>query len=335
MEMKKCKLLAKGLLILCLGISSNINAQERYVPVQKNKFINVYQPKGDYFFGPDSKYLKEGKWYDEWVVNDHAIVKAEDGKWHIIGITHPEVLSNPLSKGIHDGEWASFHALSYATNFKSTLEENHYDDLSKILTPKDRPGEIRANHAPHIVKKDGLYHMFYGHSPLRRATSPNLYDWTPKGNIFDFEMKGGRDPHIFYHKGIYHLVFCKRHGVGMSTSTDLVNWSKPKDIFTTDSFDPESPSIVFYEGSFYMFVCSWDGKWDKKEIVGAYQHKTYVLNSDDINDFGKNAEKSVATLNAHAPEIFQGEDGQWYISSVEWPMRGVSIDKLSWKKAKK
>jgi arabinan endo-1,5-alpha-L-arabinosidase len=36
------------------------------------------------------------------------------------------------------------------------------------------------------------------------------------------------------------------------------------------------------------------------------------------------------TLNAHAAEIFQGENGQWYISSVEWPYRGVSVDKLYW-----
>lgn len=322
------------ILTLCLYVSENLTAQDLYVPVQENKFVTVYQPKGDYFFGPDSKYLKEGKWYDEWVVNDHAIKKDEEGKWHIFGITHPEVLTTPLNKGIHHGEWASFHALSYATEFKNTLEENHYDDLPKILPPKDRPGEINANHAPYIIKKDNQYIMFYGHSPLRYATSPNLYDWTPKGNLFDFKMNGGRDPHIFHYENTYYLVYCKAHGVALSTSKDLKNWTMPKEIFTTDNYDPESPSIVFYKGSFYLFVCSWDGNWDKKEIVGAYQHKTYVLNSNDINDFGKNAEKQITVLNSHAPEIFQGEDGQWYISSVEWPKRGVSIDRFTWKKEK-
>jgi beta-fructofuranosidase len=147
-------------------------------------------------------------------------------------------------------------------------------------------------------------------------------------------MKGARDPHIFYHEDTYYLIFCKAHGVGMSTSKDFKNWSKPVDIFTSDSFDPESPSMVFYKGSFYMFICSWNGNWDKKEIVGAYQHKTYVLNSDDIKDFGHDKEKVITTLNTHAPEVFQGEDGQWYLSSVEWPMRGVSIDKLKWEKLK-
>lgn len=309
----------------------SLNAQKNYVPIQENKYVTVYKPKGDYFFGPDTKYLKEGKWYDNWVVNDHAIVKDELGKWHIIGITHPEVLTNPLNKGIHHGEWASFHALSYATDFKATVEENHYDDLAKILPPKDRPGEIYPNHAPYIIKREGLYYMVYGHSPMRYATSPNLYDWTPKGNLFDFEMNGGRDPHIFFYEDTYYLVYCKAHGVAMTTSKDFKNWTKPKDIFKTNTYDPESPSIVLYEGSFYMFVCSWDGHWDKKEIVGAYQHKTYVLQSDDITNFGKNDEKQITVLDSHAPEVFQGEDGQWYISSVEWPKRGVSIDKMFWK----
>jgi hypothetical protein len=38
----------------------------------------------------------------------------------------------------------------------------------------------------------------------------------------------------------------------------------------------------------------------------------------------------VAELQAHAPEIFHDEVGDWYISSVEWPHRGVSIAPLTW-----
>ena len=74
-------------------------------------------------------------------------------------------------------------------------------------------------------------------------------------------------------------------------------------------------------------MCSWDGVWDRKEIQGAYQHKTYVYQSYDPLDFGNEA---ITTLNSHAPEIFQDEEGQWYISSVEWPNRGVSVDRLTW-----
>jgi beta-fructofuranosidase len=90
--------------------------------------------------------------------------------------------------------------------------------------------------------------------------------------------------------------------------------------------DPESPSIARYNGTFYLFVCGWNGKWDRKDIQGAYQHKTYVYQSDDPLWF----ENEVAVLDAHAPEISQDEAGDWFISSVEWPHRGVSIARLGW-----
>jgi hypothetical protein len=75
-----------------------------YAPSQANEFVWVYKPAGDYFFGPNTEYLTKGQWYDEWVANDHTFVKDEEGKWHIIGITHPLVESDPLNAGIHDGE---------------------------------------------------------------------------------------------------------------------------------------------------------------------------------------------------------------------------------------
>lgn len=323
------------LLIQCQSKERN----KVFVPKQSNNYVRVYKPGGDHFFGPDTKYLKEGQWYDEWVPNDHTFVKDEVGKWHIIGITHPLVEADPLNAGIHDGEFASFHAVSSAKSFKKTFEEHHYSDLTKILPPKERPGEILQNHAPYIVKKDGLYQMVYGHSPIRLAVSKDLMKWEPKGNLFS-EVEGerdntllfndARDPNLLFYEGKYYIVYCSTKSVRLRESIDLVNWSEPKTIFKTESFDPESPSLINYKGSFYLFVCSWDGNWDQKEIVGAYQHKTYVLNSTDPFDFGVDTEKRITTLNSHAPEIFQDEEGDWYISSVEWPKRGVNVDKLQW-----
>jgi len=91
----------------------------------------------------------------------------------------------------------------------------------------------------------------------------------------------------------------------MRESENLMHWGKAKTIFRTETFDPESPTLLFYNNSFYLFVCSWDGVWDEKEIVGAYQHKTYVLNSKNILDFGTDDEKKLTILNSHAPKIFQ------------------------------
>nr|WP_320119469.1 family 43 glycosylhydrolase [uncultured Marinifilum sp.] len=301
------------------------------VPKQENQFVWVYKPAGDYFCGPHTEYLKEGAWYDNWVANDHTFVKAKDGRWHIFGITHPLVISKPLSKGIHDGEYASFHAVSARKKFSETVNEHHYIDLPKVLSPQKRKGEILANHAPFIFKKDSLYQMIYGHSPIRLAVSSNLNKWATKGNLFLKNDGDARDPNVLYHKGTYYMVYCSTKCVNMRKSKDFIHWSKPVCIFNTRAFDPESPSLIFHNNTFYLFVCSWDGLWDQKEISGAYQHKTYVLQSDDILNFGTDHEKQVTELNAHAPEIFQDEEGQWYISSAEWPKRGISVDKIFWK----
>ncbi len=315
--------------VLLLSVACQ-SEQTPLIPPQDNKFVCVYKPAGDHFFGPTTKYLEEGKWYDEWVPNDHTFINDESGKWHIFGITHPLVETTPLNLGIHDGEFASFHAISSATTFDQTIEESHYKDLPKILSPYDRPNEIRPNHAPYVIKKDGLYTMVYGHSPIRLATSPDLMEWTPQGELFS-DSEGARDPNILYHDGVYYITYCSLRCVKMVSSTDMKNWSTPKVILQTEDFDPESPSLIYTNDTFYLFVCLWTGNWDQKEIVGAYQHNAHVYQSDDLTNFGIGDEKQIATLNAHAPEIFQDEAGNWYISSVEWPYRGVSIDRLYWR----
>jgi len=126
------------------------------------------------------------------------------------------------------------------------------------------------------------------------------------------------------------MVYCSVRSVRLRQSKDLIRWSEPETIFTSTRFDPESPYLIYLNNSFYLFVCSWDGIWDGKDIQGAYQHITYVYHSYNVLDFGVDNEKQITTLKSHAPEIFQDEDEQWYISSVEWPYRGVSVDMLKW-----
>lgn len=328
--MKTKIILYIGLSTLLFQCTSKIPEQV-FFPRQANEYVWIYQPAGDYFFGPDTENLKEGEWYDDWVANDHTFVKDADGRWHIFGITHPMVETHPLNLGIHEGEYASFHAISSSTNFKKALNKHHYTDLPKILPPSERPGEPHANHAPYIIKKDGLYYMIYGHSPIRLAVSSDLSKWDLKGNLFE-DSDGARDPNLLFHDGMYYVTYCSVKSVRLRTSRDLMNWSEAETILCTNQFDPESPSLIYFNNSFYLFVCSWDGIWDKKDIQGAYQHKTYVYHSHDPLSFGTDDERQITILQSHAPEIFQDEDGDWYISSVEWPYRGVSVDVLCWEK---
>ncbi len=171
--------------------------------------------------------------------------------------------------------------------------------------------------------------MIYGHSPIRLAVSSDLSEWEPKGNLF-LETEGtrdssllfydARDPNLLFHDGKYYIVYCSSKSVRLRESKDLINWRAPKTIFTSETFDPESPSLIYFNDSFYLFVCSWDGIWDQKEVVGAYQHKTYVLHSKDPLNFGLDTEKQITRLNSHAPEIFQDEDGR----AMVYLQRGVA-----------
>ena len=82
-------------------------------------------------------------------------------------------------------------------------------------------------------------------------------------------------------------------------------------------------------------MCSWKkGQCDRIDLMGAYTHSAHIYASHEISNFGIDNEKEITVLNTHAPEIFQGEDGQWYISSVVYPDMGVSIDKLEWGEVK-
>lgn len=82
------------------------------------------------------------------------------------------------------------------------------------------------------------------------------------------------------------------------------------------------------KGNWHRFVCGWDGVWDRKDFQGPYQHKADVHQSDDLLRFDAGSELTV--LDAYAPEILQDETGEWHISSVQCPCRGVSITRLAW-----
>ena len=293
------------------------------VPRIEGPYVHIYKPDGDVFPGPDVAGLRAGQYYAEWVPNDHCFIKSPDGCWHVFGITHPRTTFDQ----VHAGENLSFHAAAPQGDLRDALREGAWRDLPKVLPPAERPGEIPANHAPYIVRKDGAYHMIYGPAPLRRAVSKDLYEWTPKGSLTN--APAGRDPSVIFWDGAYHVMVCGQHEVLMARSEDLVTCTDARRILKMkDGVDAESPSIVRHNDTFYLFVCGWNGQWDRRDLSGAYQHVTYVYQSDDPYAF--DADKVVTRLDAHAPEIFQGEDGSWYISSAQWPQRGISIARLVW-----
>ena len=331
--MKKNKLknlfLVGSLFALLAGCFScrpgNINRQQNLIPVIYSEYLHAYHPLGDVFPGPDTKNSKAGEYYPNWQPNDHCFIKGPDSRWHAFGITHPA--TEPGERVSHDNEYVSFHAVSPGDNFEYSFREDAWADKPKVLPPSERPGESVSNHAPTIVKHNGLYKMIYGPVPFRMAVSEDLYQWDPKGPI-KINENNGRDPSLMLWDGIYYLTYCSGNAVKTSTSKDLSNWTEPVEIFKgeVESYQCESPTLLIHNNKFYLFWCL----WDTAVASNGYGERTFVYCSNNPLDF--HGQPLITELAAHAPEIIMGEDSsRWYISSAQYPWRGINIARLQWK----
>ena len=300
------------------------NPTRPLVPVITSEYVNIYNPRGDGFSGPTTKDLDAGKYYPLWQPNDHCFIKGPDRCWHAFGITHPA--SEP-GQSRHQGEFVSFHAVSPGKTFESSFRRSSWIDKPKVLPPAQRPGESSANHAPTMVKQGGLFRMIYGPIPFRMAVSVDLYDWRPKGPL-QIKEKSGRDPSLMVWKDTYYLVYCAGNAVKASTSKDLVDWTEPVEVYRGEkaTYQCESPTLIRHDGGFYLFWCLWD---TANKNGNGYDERSFVYYSSDPLDF--HGQPLVAELAAHAPEIFQGEDKAWYISSAQYPQRGINVARLEWK----
>jgi beta-fructofuranosidase len=115
------------------------------------------------------------------------------------------------------------------------------------------------------------------------------------------------------------------------TSRDLLRWSDPVTVFSLaagETGGPESPTLLALHGGFYLVWCRWDAK---RSLAGVtYQDRSFVFYSDNPLNFRDR--DPVAEIQGHAPELFQDEDGGWWISSAERPYRGVSIAPITWER---
>ena len=286
------------------------------------EYINVFRPVGNYYNGSDGNELHTGQWYEDWVPNDHVYTVGPDGHWHIFGITHPLT----SAANVHEGEVQLFHAEAAKEVFSGNIRSLSFTDKGTILPPGERPGEIEFIHSPAIARRENRYYMIYGPSPFRLATSTDPRNWTLAGELFSDADGVSRDPQIMFYHDHYLMCYCSGNEVKLRTSTNLLNWGTAQTILTMpETLDPESPFLMFLDGVFYLFVCGWDNIWDHRTVSQAYQHKTWVFAAAAITGFSYS--DAIATLDAHAPEIIQS-NGQYFISSAEWPARGINIARL-------
>ena len=301
------------------------------IPKIESKYVNIYKPKSAIFPGPDSPNFKAGKRYENWVPNDFTIIHG-CGFWHMFGITHPcpsdFISSKEFShETIHEAEWQLFHAVSPTPDFAGSMFDGSFNQLDFILPADERPGESRKIWAPIIWNREGRYLMIYSPSPFRMAESEDLMHWKPLGVVFESEnIDVDRDPNIMEKDGTYYLVYLASGGVYLRESRDLRSFSEGRRILTVpDGVSAESPILKYIDGWYYLFYCIFDGQ---DMVNGAYDYRTFVFAAKNLSEL--DGSEPITCLDAHAPELFEDEKGDWYIASAEWPCRGVSAVRLVW-----
>jgi hypothetical protein len=129
--------------------------------------------------------------------------------------------------------------------------------------------------------------------------------------------------------GIFYMRYTTRQSILVRTSRDLLHWSDPSTVFSLapgETGGPGSPTLLAQHGGFYLIWCRWDAELSKRHVT--YQDRSFVYFSTHPLNFRDRA--PVAEIQGHAPELFQDEDGDWWISSAERPYRGVSIAPIKW-----
>ena len=300
------------------------------IPYLKGDYVNVYKPAPDVYPGPDTERFRAGVRYEDWVPNDFTVV--HDGKrWHMLGITHPrpEEFLSPESRfpNVHEAEWQLFHAVSGPAPLKQCLREGGFSQAPLVLSAPDRPGEEHRIHAPIVWKVGGRYVMLYGPDPFRLAVSEDLFQWKPAGEAFWTHAPNvSRDPNVMEKDGILYAIYTSDDGIYLRETRDMIRYSGERRLFRLRGAPMESPILKYIDGTYYLLYCIYDGN---DQVYGYYDYRTYVYAAPSLEEL--DGAPCVAQLDAHAPELFQDEDGDWYIASAEWPYRGVSIAPLGWK----
>lgn len=258
-------------------------------------------------------------------INDHTIVRGNDGLYHLFGITHAEP-ADP------ENEKSFAHAVA---------EDLHgpWRTLPPALVADPAYGEKHL-WAPHVIEHLGQFWMFYaagGDTPVQAAinlaTSPDLQTWTrhPGGPLFRDGFEA-RDPMVVWTGVGWTMYYCAtddpnggHHVVAYRTSLDLVNWSDRQIAFTsaltgTGAGDTESPFVTEHNGNWYLF-CGPCGAYDDRPDGYVC---TSVYRSADPHRFDR--KNRVLRFPSHAAEVIEN---QW-VTHCGWGQGGVFLAPLQW-----
>lgn len=269
-------------------------------------------------------------------VNDHCVVRAPDGRWHVFGITKPTPSIDP-----HNERWFC-HGSGKSLAAGAFVEHGRACDFG-----------ARA-WAPAVAFDGRRWVMLYGPDRLKAAVTddPRLEDWHEAPCSLSGGPLGGvlRDGMILRLDDDTWLLYAtgKRGAEGavsVCVSENLLDWRFVRFALRTTASAPkqppwaatESPFVFRKDGEYWLSVTYTTSMGGPAEY-----HETLLFRSPNPFDFGTytGAEAEVAArLEAHAPEYLVDPDTrQWYVTSAGWPGErfgtvipgSVAIRELEW-----
>lgn len=230
-------------------------------------------------FDTDSIASSLGEPEDASYVNDHTLVQARDGTWHLFGIWHRE----PFAP---ESEVDFIHAVARETD-PAKWDEGAFEPAARPFTVAlHADASIGETHiwAPHVVFAEGRYWMTYqgggrdrDRSSIRLAESVDLYRWTRVGRAPLFEdICEARDPMLVRRDDLWVMYYTRcdsassrASGVAHRVSRNLTQWSEPRMVLTLDDLPhipnsgySESPFVFERKSYYYLSVTSYPLEWD-------------------------------------------------------------------------
>lgn len=244
-------------------------------------------------------------------LNDFCIFNGPDNRWHAIGI-------------MGTGTWASETSLFHCSSDVPYGPYSIHPPLLTRLAQGNTPNAAPQKHAPFVVVKDGVCHMFFRRPPGTNllVTSLDTFRWTDDPVII-FEENDARDACIQEFDGVWHWYYCqwievngkKRSCILLRRSTNLKEWDAPVVVHCDTSREVrhshlESPFVVHAAGYYWLFVRN--RTMDERCV-------TTVFRSDCPVRFAWGERAWDTELpGIHAPELFFHRE-RWYIARVSGP----------------
>jgi hypothetical protein len=197
--------------------------------------------------------------------------------------------------------------------------------------------------APHVIKVEGIYHMFYGdwgRICLATSTDGKSFERVLGANgqpaLFSGPYGNTRDAMVLDVDGVFHCYYTghREHAqraaaVFCRTSRDLQDWSDPVVVSAGGAAagqtnwsggDCECPFVVKRNGLFCLF---------RNQRYGADNLNTQYCSTNPL-DFGVDDDRCcVGTLPVAAPEIIE-DQGKYYIAALLPELAGIRIAELEW-----